>query len=254
MLYANSPEPLYKQLYHKLRDAIEDGAYEVGHQLPSERRLAAEHGISRLTARKAINLLRQEGYVTAYQGRGSFVAKSQPDEIQPVLLKSFTEVMHEQGKVPSTKVLDFRVVTTDEEIASKLKLKPGDKAIMIRRLRFGDGQPVAVDTTYLRYDLCVNILRMDLEDASLYDILENTLNLQLHHAKQTIEATLGSRKMIALLDLPVPAAVMQMKRQTFDDQGRVIEYSSVIYRGDRYNVNLPVRRINSRDVSALDAA
>ncbi|MGC9522615.1 MAG: GntR family transcriptional regulator [Anaerolineae bacterium] len=74
MLYANSPIPLYRQLYYQLREAIEDGELEVGNRLPSERQLAAEYGISRLTARKAVTLLRKEGYVRAHQGRGSFVA------------------------------------------------------------------------------------------------------------------------------------------------------------------------------------
>lgn len=254
MLYANSPEPLYKQLYHQLRDAIEDGAYEVGHKLPSERRLAAEYGISRLTARKAVSLLRQEGYVTAYQGKGSFVTKSQPDAFHPAVLKSFTEVMREQGKTPSSELLDLAVVTADEELATELHLDPGDKVIMIRRLRLGDGQPVAIDTVYLSYDRCFNILQLDLADRSLYHTLEDRLNIRLHHAKQTIEAVLGSEKTLQLLDLEMPAAVMHMKRQTFDAQGRVVEYTSVIYRGDRYNVNLPVRRIHEGNAPVLDTA
>jgi len=254
MLYANSSEPLYRQLYHQLREAIEDGAYEVGHKLPSERKLAAKHGISRLTARKAIGLLRQEGYVTAYQGRGSFVAKAQPNEIEPVVLKSFTEAMREQDKTASSKILKLSVVTADEEIATKLRLEFGDKVILIQRLRFGDGEPVAVDTSYLPYDLCVGILTLDVGDRSLYRLLEEQLNIQLHHARQTIEATLGSRQMLDLLDLEAPAAVMHMQRQTFDDQGRVIEYSSVIYSGDRYNVNFPVRRISGSATPPHDTA
>ena len=76
MLQANSPVPLYRQLYHHLRQAIEKGEFEVGRQLPSERKLAADHGISRLTARRAFDILRQEGYVRAYQGKGCFVTHS----------------------------------------------------------------------------------------------------------------------------------------------------------------------------------
>ena len=243
MLYANSPEPLYKQLYHKLRDAIEDGAYEVGHKLPSERKLAARHGISRLTARKAISLLRQEGYVTAYQGRGSFVAKSQPNEIQPVPLKSFSEMMREQGKTPSSKILKLGVITVAEGVAAKLHVNPDDRAIVIRRLRLGDGQPVAVDTTYLRYTLCVGILSMDVRNHSLYQILEEQLNIHLNHARQTIEAILGSQQTLNLLDLDMPAAVMHLQRQTLDDRGRVVAFSRILYRGDRYNLDLPLTRI-----------
>ena len=73
MLRANSPIPLYVQLYNQLRNAIDEGSFQTGKQIPSERRLAAEYGISRLTARKALSRLREEGYVSAHQGKGSFV-------------------------------------------------------------------------------------------------------------------------------------------------------------------------------------
>ena len=73
MLYADKPIPLYKQLYHQLRRQIEEGNYRVGEKLPSVRRLAADCGINRLTARKALELLEHEGYVRVQHGRGTFV-------------------------------------------------------------------------------------------------------------------------------------------------------------------------------------
>ncbi|MBN1246987.1 MAG: GntR family transcriptional regulator [Anaerolineae bacterium] len=74
MLRANSQIPLYMQLYRQLRSEIEQGALQLGGQLPSERQLAADYGISRLTARKALSMLREEGVISARRGRGSFVS------------------------------------------------------------------------------------------------------------------------------------------------------------------------------------
>ena len=74
MLRADSPVPLYVQLYNQIRTDIEQGSLQMGRQLPSERQLAADYGISRLTARKALSLLREEGMISARRGRGSFVA------------------------------------------------------------------------------------------------------------------------------------------------------------------------------------
>jgi len=76
MLNTRKLEPLYQQLYIQLKQNIESGALSPGDRLPSERKLAANYGISRLTARKAMLLLVQEGYVNSYHGRGAFVAKS----------------------------------------------------------------------------------------------------------------------------------------------------------------------------------
>jgi DNA-binding GntR family transcriptional regulator len=74
MLYANNTIPLYRQLYRHFRKAIATGELRVGEKLPSERQLAADYGISRITARKAMDILKQEGYICAFQGRGAFVA------------------------------------------------------------------------------------------------------------------------------------------------------------------------------------
>jgi DNA-binding GntR family transcriptional regulator len=73
MLQANSPVPLYEQLYEKLRADVEEGRLAVGRQLPSERQLAADYGISRMTIRRALDRLEQEGLVRVFHGRGSFV-------------------------------------------------------------------------------------------------------------------------------------------------------------------------------------
>ncbi|MBN1247885.1 MAG: GntR family transcriptional regulator [Anaerolineae bacterium] len=76
MLRADSSVPLYRQLYDQLRAEIEGGGYEVGKKLPSERQLAAYHGISRITARRAIEVLANEGYVRTFQGKGCYVART----------------------------------------------------------------------------------------------------------------------------------------------------------------------------------
>lgn len=78
MLYANSPTPLYRQLYRQFLVAIDTGKLPAGRKLPSERRIAAEYGISRITARKALSLLIEEGYVVAHQGKGTFVSQTAP--------------------------------------------------------------------------------------------------------------------------------------------------------------------------------
>ncbi|MGC9348538.1 MAG: GntR family transcriptional regulator [Anaerolineae bacterium] len=233
MLQANSSVPLYRQLYQELREAIEEGEFKVGHQLPSERQLAAEYGISRLTVRKGLGLLRQDGYVRAYQGKGSFVARSQPQTYRRTGLLGFTERMLQQGMRPSSRLVNFGVVQASGEVARRLRLRDHEQVIKAQRLRLANDIPVALHTAYLPYPLCQALLRVDLERTSLYRALEEVVNLRLSHADQTVQAVLGHRSELALLDLEPPAAVMRLRRLTYDEQGRIVEYLEGVYHCDR---------------------
>jgi len=236
MLQANSPVPLYKQLYHHLRQAIEEGEFEVGRKLRSERQLAADYGISRLTARRAFDILRQEGYVRAYQGKGCFVAHSAPHIYDGAALEGFSAATLRLGMTPTSRVLSCSVVPANSEVAGHMRIEKCQKTVRIRRLRLSNDKPVALDTVYLPYPLCEPLLDIDLEKESLYRFLEMQLHIQLAYTNQTIQAILGKDVDLPLLELRAPAAVLQLQRETYDSQGQVIEFASAIYRGDKYNL------------------
>ncbi|MCJ7552072.1 MAG: UTRA domain-containing protein, partial [Anaerolineae bacterium] len=97
---------------------------------------------------------------------------------------------------------------------------------------------VALDTAYLPYPLCEPLLDIDLEKQSLYRALEMQLHIRQVYAKQTIRPTLGKENDLSLLGLRAPAAVLQLQRQTYDSQGRVIEFLDTVYRRDKYYLHL----------------
>lgn len=231
MLYANDPLPLYRQLYDRLRQDIENRRLVIGAKLPSERQLAAEYGISRLTARKALSLLQQAGYISAHQGKGSFVIRDQVRG-EPALL-GFTETAIKHGLKPSSRVLKRTVLPASPAIAEQLDIPVNSKVILIKRLRLVDDRPVALDTSYLPYDLCQQILDFDLEQHSLYATLERRLHIHLQHAEQMTEAILGDETILRLLKLSSPAALMRIKRRSFSEEGRVVEYTGVVL-SDQY--------------------
>lgn len=246
MLQANSPIPLYKQLYHQLRQAIQEGEYEVGKRLPSERRLAAYHGISRLTARRALELLAQEGYVRAYQGKGCFVAHSASQTLGRIYdgstLEEFTAGTIQHGITSTRRILSRSIVQASHNVADHLHIPPQTKTVRIRRLRLSNDVPIALDTAYLPYPLCQPLMDIDLEKQSLYRSLEMDLHIQLAYANQTIRATLGKDGDLPLLGLKAPAAVLQLERETYDNHGQVIEFLDAVYRGDRYDLHRPPYR------------
>lgn len=232
MLYANSPVPLYKQLYSQLRDAIEGGEFETGRRLPSERQLAAEYGVSRLTTRRALDLLQQNGYVRAYRGRGSFVAHSPHTALEPVPAQGFREATRRQGLTARSRVLSQSVVRVSGDVARYLQIRDLQPAIKLRRLRLVDDTPIALDTAYLSYPLCAPLLQVDLERCSLYRSLEEEVKITLAYAYQTLRRTLGQSNDLRLLGLKPPATLVQLRRQTYDGNGQVVEYVEVLYLPD----------------------
>jgi GntR family transcriptional regulator len=238
MLQANSPVPLYRQLYHHLRQAIEDGEFEVGQKLPSERNLAADHGISRLTARRSFDILKQEGYVRAYQGKGCFVAHSASRTYDGTAVEGFNAATIRRGMTPTSRVLSCSVVPANGEVASHLHIEKSEKTVRIRRLRLSNDIPVALDTAYLPYPLCEPLLGIDLEKQSLYRSLEMKLHIRLAYANQTIRPTLGKDNDLSLLGLRAPAVVLQLQRETYSSQGQVIEFVDAVYRRDEYDLYL----------------
>jgi len=238
MLQANSPVPLYKQLYYQLRQAIEEGEFEVGRKLRSERQLAADYGISRLTARRAFDILRQEGYVRAYQGKGCYVAHSTSHIYDGAAVEGFNAATIRRGMTPTSRVLSCSVVPANSEVAGHMHIERHKTTVRIRRLRLCNDIPVALDTAYLPYPLCEPLLDIDLEKQSLYRSLEMQLHIRLAYAKQTIRFTLGKDTDLSLLGLRAPAAVLQLQRETYDSQGQVIEFLDAVYRRDKYDLHL----------------
>lgn len=241
MLRADSPIPLYKQLYRQLRTEIEQGGYEVGTRLPSERQLAANHGISRLTARRAVDILRDEGYVESFQGKGCYIARARQHTHNGIPLQGLSELMLERGMAPTSQLLSRSVMSAGSEIAQRLGLQTSEKIIRIRRLRIANDLPVAIHTAYLPYALCSPLLEIDLEKHSLYRALEEISGIRLARANQTLQTVLGSDADLPLLGIRPPAAVLQLERDTYDIHDRPVEYLNALYRGDANHLDLDPR-------------
>jgi GntR family transcriptional regulator len=139
----DSAQPLYQQLQRALRDAIESGKLSPDDALPSERQLAAELGISRITVRKAIDGLADEGLLVRRQGSGNFVGAR--IEKNFAKLTSFSEDMRARGRVPTSQWLKKSDGQVTPEEAMRLALSPGAKVYRLHRLRFADDEPMALE-------------------------------------------------------------------------------------------------------------
>lgn len=232
-LQREAPDPLYIQLKDSLVADIRSGHYRAHQRLPSERELSERFQVSRMTARQALLDLARDGVVYTRMGKGTFVAETKIDQ-QLRALTGFTEDVRARGGRPSSRVLEARVIPALPEIAAALRLMPGAEVIKLARLRLADDVPLAIETAYLPFALCPNLLHHDFSATSLYRVLEDEYGLKLVDAEQTIEAALAEPRELELLRLSAPAAVLRIQRLTFASNGVPVEYVLSTYRGDRY--------------------
>lgn len=232
-LNKNVPIPLYFQLKELLLAEIKKGTYKSGEVIPTEKDLSEIFQISRTTVRQAISELEHEGWVYRVKSKGTFVSKPKFHQSFTHALESYNDQIIKSGRVPSTELLDFKVLVPTEDIAMLLGLKPDEKAIYIHRKRCADNEPIVMVKSYLPYDKCSFVLDHDLEAESLYPILGMHEETRICKIERLIEAVEATAYDIKNLEVEKGKAIQQFISTGYNAFGDVIEYSISRYRGDR---------------------
>ncbi|HEV2086826.1 MAG TPA: GntR family transcriptional regulator [Cryptosporangiaceae bacterium] len=227
-----SPVPKYFQLREILLDQIER-ELEVDMPIPSERELAQRHGLSRMTARQALDHLVAEGRLYRVPGKGTFVAR--PKIEMPLRLASFTEDMRARGHEPGARDLARRAVAAPVTVARQLGVEPQTPLHVVERLRVADGIPMAIERSHLPAALTPGLLDEALT-GSLYAVLQDRYGLVLDAGEQVIEAGIADSGDAGLLELPAGSAVLLLQRTSYA-AGRAVEYAVSTYRADRYQLH-----------------
>jgi GntR family transcriptional regulator len=237
----NSPVPMYYQIMNLLREKIAEGEYPVDSTLPPERELVETYKVSRMTVRQAISELVNEGILVRRKGIGTFVA---PPKIEQALsgLTSFTEDMAQRGMKAGSRVLSFKETMPDATLRKTLGLNADEPIFECVRLRLADDEPMALETTALLAAICPDLTREDLENQSLYKVLEERCGVRLEYATQSLEPILASPHEAALLHVQPGVPLLVMHRVTYDQDGRAFEHVKSFYRGDRYKFVTELRR------------
>jgi GntR family transcriptional regulator len=236
-IFKESLVPLHIQLADLLRSQVLGDQLRPNHRLPSERELCEKYQISRITVRKALSTLAQEGLVRSAAGKGTFVVEPAfNEELLP--LSSITQDLQRRGLTASSRVLEAVLASADDELATRLNLPRGSEVVRLVRLRLANQVlPIAVQTTHLPHCLCPGLLEIDFTDCSLYDVLRQRFRLALAHSSTVILATLAQPKEAALLQLKEPAAVLISDQTTFLDSGAVIEITRSVFHSEHYTLH-----------------
>jgi len=226
-------KPKYLQLVDKLRHDILDGKFKGGDLFPSENELRRRYAVSSTTVRKAIDILKNYGLIKREQGVGTFVT-DRPVERSLQKILSFTKNMEQIGLIPHTKVLEKKKVKARGKYLEIFNLKKGEDILRLRRLRFGDGTPMMLETRYINLSLCPDISKKDLS-GSLYEIYERDYRILLAKAKQHLKIVYLKQNEAQLLHCKEDAPVFLVTGVTFSMNEEPVEYEESLYRGDEYS-------------------
>jgi GntR family transcriptional regulator len=207
---------------------------EVGDAIPSERLLGSQLAVSRLTVRAALDELVREGRLTRRRGAGTFVAE--PKVAKGMNITSFSEDMLGRGLTPGSRTLDFRTVPAGARLGRILHVSPSEPVLSVKRLRLADGEPMAVELLHVREVLFPGLTARDLEESSFYDLLRHRYEIEIVGGTQTVEPTVTSDEESSALGVPLHSPALLFERITRDPRGDIVEFTSSIYRGDRYRI------------------
>ncbi len=231
-IHKNVPIPMYFQLKELILEEIKCGNYAEEDVIPTEKEISDFYKISRTTVRQAITELVSEGWLYRKKSKGTFVARRRLNQDFIQNLESFDEQIRKSGAVPSTEVLEFRVLFAPKQVSEKLKIPEKSQVIYLYRKRFADQKPIVLVETYLPYDKCAFLMERNLYEESLYKNLSDYEETKIYCVKRLVEAVEATANDTKLMGIKRGKPIQFFETVGYNVFGDPIEYSLARYRGD----------------------
>lgn len=225
--------PLYHQVYLILRGKILSGEIADGCLIPSEAELSKLYAVSRITVRRAVKELAQEGLVRRRRGAGTHVTFQPQQGLISVDVKNFINGLFEIGKETEVRLLEFSIECPPPDVREGLRLEEGEKVQRTVRARYANGKPFSFIVAYVPYSIARDFDRSRLEKDSLVDLIEAT-GLKISRAHQTISSGLADPVIASVLEVDVGAPLLTATRVMFDERNHPVEFIRSRYRPDRF--------------------
>ncbi|BAS28174.1 GntR family transcriptional regulator [Limnochorda pilosa] len=240
-LKADSPVPLYHQLRLLIKEFIDTEEWAPGSKIPSERELSERLAVSRATVRQAVASLVRDGLLVSRPGKGTFV--NQPRFVQTInAFYSFSESLRRRNIVPGVRVIELTVSAATGKQERILQLDAGSRVYHLVRLRLGDDEPLLIERTILPAERFPRLDRYDFNERQLYSVLSDEYGVELGVAQEAYEPVVVDDFEASLLGVRAGAPALLIERLMLDRQGRPVEWTKGVFRGDRcrYYVELRV--------------
>ena len=226
--------PVFMEIRDYVIKRIKNQTLKVGDRLPTERELEDLFNVSRMTVRRAIDKLVEDGVLVRMVGKGTFVA-SERIHTRLNVLKSFSEEIKEYGHKPTARLLSTEVVDCTCALGEKLNVNSYTRLLKVIRLRLVDGLEMSVTTSYFPLLKALMLDDIDFTASSIYEQIEEKLGLKIEKAEEVITASLDL-KAAALLRVSPKTPLLNISRLTLISNNVPIEYMEGLFRPDRYVV------------------
>lgn len=252
LLAKDSKLPLYHQLYVLLRNRITNHSVLPGELLPGEQELCADFGVSRITAKRALNELADAGLVVRQQGKGTRVLPQKASASHTVSVEGWFENTSENN-VSRVRVLEFDYRPAGEDVAIALQLSTHALIQRVVRIRYVDDEPMSYLVTYVPESIGRRYTYEDLSNTALLTLLE-LRGIKIASAQQTISAALASGQLATALEVPEGNPLIEVHRVIKDKEGKLIEFIRAYYRPDRYRIEMDITRVEEEKGNRWSAA
>jgi GntR family transcriptional regulator len=234
--------PLYYQLEIRLRKQIEEGSLKPGDPLPAETTLANDYDVSRITVRRALDRLEEDGLIARRQGKRTRVS---PNYVPPDTEKSpapdyrgFEDELRRLELHPVAEVLEATIGTPTKYIANLLTLSPNDNIVRIRRRGWVDDKPIWLEARYFPAEVGKPLLEIDPASDSILNLLANTVGVEIEAVDATIKAVVASKRQADLLDMQDCSPLILHESITMAKNQKRVQVLQAFLRADYYQLKL----------------
>ncbi|MDM5340325.1 UTRA domain-containing protein [Fictibacillus enclensis] len=219
--------PLYEQLMINIKDEMDKGVYKAGDRIPNEAELCDLYSVSRITVRRAIQELVEEGLLERKQGKGTFVSRKKVAR-ELITVEGFSDFSKQLGVNSSKKVLECKEIKATKQVAEALQIEVGSPVLNLSRLMFIDDMPFTIDIVHYSLIRFPKLMENIFEYESTYDVLKNIyqVNMQKTSSTKILTAVPASTTEAEYLDCDPGAMLFNIDKTVFDDQGVPIHIST----------------------------
>ena len=231
----NNAVPLYEQIMMMLRERLDNHVLDAGEKLPSEAELCKSYGVSRITVRRAIDELVEEGYLEKKQGKGTFVTSPKYGR-DYTHIQGFSESCLARGLKPGARLLQKEIVAPKSSILESLGLDENSQTVKIVRLRYVNDEPMVIETSYFPLDYAF-LLQENL-DGSLFQVLREKKDLVIDGSKKIVEICRATTEEARWLKLRKNAPLLLVRSVAFGNAGQPVYVCMQVINGERFQLIL----------------
>ena len=236
--------PKYHQIKEMIIEKIEKKEFKSGDKLPSEREISDIYSVSRMTARKALLEVINDGHAYSEPGKGTFV-KERTVENYLTRLEGFSYmVKRSSGMETISREIEKKIIEADSILAEKLKVPIGSQINMIARSRIVDKEPIAFEYSFTKTKTFPGLIEIDFSKNSLFETMTKQYHVEIVHAKQTLEIVYSDKDVSRILQVPRKTALFLFKDVSNDPSGIPVEFCVRYVRADKCHFHNEITAVN----------